>query len=373
MKAIFFGDLCITKSNADIFVAGKGGDIFSKKFIDVVESCDFFSFNLECPLIKKNSKPINKCGPSLGANADCINGINYLKPSLICLANNHLYDYGFEGFETTLEVLKKNNINFIGNTNNGLKNNVFIKHGIGIINFCENEFSFNYLDKAGACCLNSTVFPQIVELKKRVNKVVVIFHGGTENFPYPSPNLVTTCHSFVDLGADLVLCQHSHCIGCYEKYNESTIVYGQGNFLFDEYSKEDAWVYGIGVIFDSDSNNVSFVVTNFKNGMVDVSSKNDSVILNNFYDRSKELQNGNYLKKYKTFCNDRYNKFLCKLGGYSKIRTGVEVLLFKGFFINKRYNKKRLLTLFDILNCESHQELIKTAMIEKAFKKTNNK
>ena len=42
----------------------------------------------------------------------------------------------------------------------------------------------------------------------------------------------------VQKGADLVVCQHSHCIGCYESYKGSTIIYGQGNFIFDHLENE---------------------------------------------------------------------------------------------------------------------------------------
>ena len=34
-------------------------------------------------------------------------------------------------------------------------------------------------------------------------------------------------------GADLVICQHSHCIGSREDYGKGTIIYGQGNFIFN--------------------------------------------------------------------------------------------------------------------------------------------
>lgn len=42
------------------------------------------------------------------------------------------------------------------------------------------------------------------------------------------------CRKIVEKGADLVVCQHSHCIGCMEEYDKGTIIYGQGNFLFDD-------------------------------------------------------------------------------------------------------------------------------------------
>lgn len=371
MKSIFFGDLCITNSNVNFFVEGNKRKLFSDEFMNAIKVFDFLSINLESPLIKSNARPIIKCGPTLGADYNSIKGIALLNPSLVCIANNHIYDYGYNGLITTIESLKEKGINYIGDRNGEAKNDVFIKDDVGVINFCENEFSFNYKDNAGACCLDSSVYSKIVELKKQVKRVIVVFHGGTENFEYPSPKMVQLCHSFADLGANLILCQHSHCIGCYEKYHECTIVYGQGNFLFDEYSKEDIWTHAIGVEYNSANNEVNYIVTCFKNGKVDIVNEEEkALVLNKFEQRSKELLNGEYIKKYKNYCNYRYSKFLCKLRGYSKIRTGIEVLLFKGFFVKNLFRGKRLYALYDILNCEAHQELIMTSMIDSVFEET---
>ena len=372
MRYLFFGDLCITEANYQLFADGSNS-IFSKELLEKVHSCDFVSFNLECPLINKDSTPIKKCGPTLGALKDSIRGISLLKPSLVCLSNNHIYDYGFEGLQTTIEALENNKINYVGNIIKGVKNNAFIQNGVSIINVCENEFSYNYKDDSGACCLDSSIYNQITELKNKTKRLIVVFHGGTENFQYPSIDLVNLCRTFVDLGANLVLCQHSHCIGCYEKYHDSTIVYGQGNFLFDAYRNNDVWTHSVGVIYDTNTNEVEFIVTDFSSGTVSLTKEKRKDVLDNLEERSKELQNGSYKKHYEKFCHDRYIKFLCKLRGYSKIRTGIEMFIFKGFFIKLHYRGKRLYALSDVLNCEAHKELIKTSMKDSVFDSTTNK
>jgi len=48
------------------------------------------------------------------------------------------------------------------------------------------------------------------------------------------PDLQKVCRKILEKGAVLVVCQHNHCIGTYEKYYDSTIVYGQGNFIFNK-------------------------------------------------------------------------------------------------------------------------------------------
>ena len=45
------------------------------------------------------------------------------------------------------------------------------------------------------------------------------------------------CRRIVEKGADLVVCQHSHCIGSEEIYKGKKILYGQGNFIFNKRSK----------------------------------------------------------------------------------------------------------------------------------------
>ncbi|WP_371315358.1 CapA family protein, partial [uncultured Duncaniella sp.] len=49
----------------------------------------------------------------------------------------------------------------------------------------------------------------------------------------------------VDCGADLISCQHSHCIGTIEQYNGSTIVYGQGNSVFGYRDGDNSWNRGL--------------------------------------------------------------------------------------------------------------------------------
>lgn len=369
MKFLFFGDLCITASNSESFCLGDKDKLFSSDLLELFKKSDFSCINLESPLFVEESNLIKKCGPTLGAKKECINGIASLNPSLVCLANNHIYDYGYSGLTNTTSELSKKSISFVGNVVDDKANPFFVYKDVAILNICENEFSYNFKDKSGACCLTNQTFVTIKQLKEKYNKVIVVFHGGTENFEYPSPNLVDLCHSFADLGADLVLCQHSHRIGCFEKYNQSTIVYGQGNFLFDAYSTDDKWTHGLGVIFDTENDEAEFVVTHFKDGKVSLASDSKKII-KDFYSRSNELKNNDYIKKYHHFCDSRYIKFLCKIRGYSKLRTGLEMYIFKGFFVKKHYSGRKKYVLYDLLNCEAHQELIKTELEQDVFDST---
>ena len=41
-----------------------------------------------------------------------------------------------------------------------------------------------------------------------------------------------------DSGANIILSQHTHCVGCEEYYHDTYLLYGQGNFLFRSFNNE---------------------------------------------------------------------------------------------------------------------------------------
>ena len=91
-------------------------------------------------------------------------------------------------------------------------------------------------------------------------------------------------------GADLVICQHSHCIGAFENFNGSVIVYGQGNFLFDRNDNE-FWETGILVKASfTNKMKIEFIPVRKKGNGVELP---DSIIGDNiiasFHERSKQI------------------------------------------------------------------------------------
>lgn len=245
VSMIICGDFVPTESNLKDFKDGSIENIIESSIMDYIQNSDFRIFNLEAPLYDGYS-PIEKCGPNLSIATEAIYGIKKLNPSLICLANNHILDHGIKGLNSTIKCLEENGIKHFGtgkNIKNVAKTYILEKDDmkIGVYCCCEHEFSIADEENAGANpfdVFNS--FDDVKDLKNNTNFVVVLYHGGREHYRYPSPLLQKTCRKFVDSGADAVICQHSHCIGSKEIYKNSTIVYGQGNFIFD-YANHEEW------------------------------------------------------------------------------------------------------------------------------------
>jgi poly-gamma-glutamate synthesis protein (capsule biosynthesis protein) len=98
---------------------------------------------------------------------------------------------------------------------------------IGILALAEHEFSIATKNSPSANPLDLIEFVRSFKRHRDdFDYVIVLLHCGKEHYPYPSPKLQKTCHFMVEEGANAVICQHSHCTGCYEDYAGGHIVYG---------------------------------------------------------------------------------------------------------------------------------------------------
>lgn len=61
---------------------------------------------------------------------------------------------------------------------------------------------------------------------------MVIFHGGIEHYPFPSPLMKKRYRNIIKAGADAVVGMHQHCPCGHEIFNGRPIIYGTGNLFF---------------------------------------------------------------------------------------------------------------------------------------------
>ena len=241
LKLYIGADFVPTDINRKLFESGNGEALVGKELLGLLKESDLNVFNLEVPLTDA-STPINKFGNNLKSPTKTIYGYKALEPIFLTLANNHSLDHGVEGLTTTLELLKKHDIKNAGtgaSVKAAKKPFIFEKEGIriGFYLCAEHEFTVASCHTMGANPFDVLEsFDDVEALKKTCDYVIVLYHGGKEFYRYPSPMLQRYCRKFVDKGADLVICQHSHCIGSREDYGKGTIIYGQGNFIFNSES-----------------------------------------------------------------------------------------------------------------------------------------
>lgn len=326
MKITIGGDISIRDCEEQF--AKCQGDMLFNDVINVFKSSDKVIVNLECAITEKDT-PIKKIGPNLKAPLNTAKTLKNVGVTDCVLSNNHIFDFGSLGIKDTLEQLENQGLGYTGFGDNeklSRKNMIIESEGkkIAVIAVCEHEYSYALENRMGARPYDPyDTNDDIFEAKKIADYVIVIYHGGKEDCRFPSPRLLKACRSMVKHGADIVLCQHSHCIGCYEKFLQGHILYGQGNFHFIWKAAEDksdgGYMWNTGLIACIDIGKelkIDFIPSLVDGLGIRLANKEEAEkILNEFDNRSKSLQDGTWYEYWKEFAlsQQRYRIFPAEL------------------------------------------------------------
>ncbi len=263
MKTLFLGDVSPKAENVKQFFRNGDADTLFADVQTIFKGNDINFVNLECALTEYET-PIEKIGPPLKAPIETAQVLKKLGVTVCGVSNNHIFDYGIKGWNDTKNALEKAGIDYTGfgdNYEKARNNYVFTKDGesVCIIAVCEHEYSYALEDRMGSRPVDFNTFVDVKEAKEKYDRVIVIYHGGKECCPYPSPRLVQLYRALADMGADLILGQHSHCICSYEKYKDSHIFFGQGNFHFVWPNQPKSWYECLAVKYDTKTNDIEFI------------------------------------------------------------------------------------------------------------------
>lgn len=314
MKALLLGDVSPTDENREYFQAVDVATLFTDT-LPLFEGNDINLVNMECALTDTPS-PISKIGPAICAPTATAKvmqavGVNYCN-----LSNNHFFDHGIAGAKSGIAALEAAGITATGfgeNYQDSRRNLVIEKGGerIVIIAVCEHEYTYALDDRMGSRPFDEIdTLEDIREAKQNADRVIVLYHGGKEHSRYPSPRLMKVCRAMIRAGADVVLGQHSHCIGCYEEYKGGHILYGQGNFHFVKTMKDESiqesWDTLLAVHYDTKTNEIDFTpITREGPGITLAKGKLKQRLLDEFAERNANIQNGKWLDGWKEFCESK--------------------------------------------------------------------
>lgn len=264
MKVLVAGDYCPRDRGAQKIQSGDTADMLAS-VKETIATVDYAIVNFECAIVEGEAKPIDKCGPNLKCQPEAVSVLKDAGFHCLTLANNHFRDFGDEGVMTSLRCFKKNGLDYVGGGENiaaaeAILYKKFEDGVLAIISVCENEFSIAGTKRAGSAPLDTVkVYHRIVEARKRADFVLVIVHGGHEHYQLPSPRMKELYRFFVEVGADAVVNHHQHCYSGYEEYMGKPIVYGLGNFFFDDPKKRGGiWNEGYMAVIGFSANGVSF-------------------------------------------------------------------------------------------------------------------
>lgn len=364
MSILIGADLVPTENNIAVFNYGNISELFDEQILNWCNCADFRIFNLEVP-ITDQERPIKKCGPNLIAPRSTMKGIKNINPSLLAIANNHIFDQGETGLFDTIEILDSYKIPHIGagkNIEEAAKPFYFeFQNKVVCVFACsEHEFSITSPDMPGANPFEPLETPDIIhDIKEKCDYLIVLYHGGKEHYRFPSPYLQKVFRKFAEKGADLVIAQHTHCVGCEEKYKGSTLVYGQGNFLFQLGSNE-FWDTGLLVEVKDDFSINYLPIKKSEKGIM----SGDETIIDGFYERSKLIEDPEFLEKqyceYAQKMSDFYRRKFVTLPKNFIFRciNKLTAHRLEDHLLNKRLGLEKKLAIRNIIECEAHRELL---------------
>jgi len=362
-----FGDICSDRMYKNSFVNGDIEGIFgfTKSLID---EATLSIANLECPLTD-NFDPIRKTGPCLIGPVETATVLVEAGFDAVGLANNHILDQNVSGLKSTIRLCKEAGLQVVGagvNLDQAREPLVIEKGGVkfGIYCMAESEFSIASKDQPGANDIQAVNWiPDLTKLKRISDYVIVLLHTGKEHYRLPTPRQQKLCREITTFGANLVVCQHSHCIGATEEYMGSHIIYGQGNFIFGDSGKEpESWLKGVVVeVTISSEKSVSLKHIYYKQVKESphislLSSDEFSAVtkVKEVIDR-QVLQPDEIKKEWHTLSLKIVPNLLYTLGGFE----GNLLRILRKLKIHRfLYKGKTRLVVENLLRCQTHRELL---------------
>lgn len=359
------GDICPRWNNTQQFDSNDNGRVFNE-IKDLVKKADLVIANLESPATNNNEKldknSINLKAKSLDLLALKESGING-----ISLANNHILDYGVKGLEETIRTCDEYGLFCYGaGTKEEAAKPYFIQLDglkIGILAFAEQEFNCAIDYGKGANVWDDLEgIKAIQKAKKECDYLIVQYHGGIEEYEYPSPLLQKKCRFMCEAGAGFVTCQHSHCIGTRENYNGSEILYGQGNSIFGFEPNNSKWNQGlIAKIEISDTIKITYIpITASITGEHLINDVQANEILELFNKKSENVLNPVFLNQsWIEFCNKKKDEYFPMIFSWNRVFNKLNRLS-KGKIIELFTSNKNRRNAMNIIRCDAHREVIKT-------------
>jgi poly-gamma-glutamate capsule biosynthesis protein CapA/YwtB (metallophosphatase superfamily) len=358
------GDFCPAYVAEDVLLKSAAEKSILGDLFETIYNADFSITNLECPLTK-SIKKIKKIGPNLKAPPGMASLLKDSGFNLITIANNHIYDYGQQGLSDTLDTLQRYGLSYVGaglSLQEAQKPFYVEIKGIklAIVNFTEVEFSSANLSHGGANPMDLIDNLRQIEIAlNNADRVIVIVHGGHENYYYPSPETLKRYRFYAESGASVVIAHHTHCIGGFEQHKGVPIFYSLGNFIFPWHHKmSSSWHEGYAVLLQISANSLEFKLLPYeqcKNGNLSIEQTQSEAILKKIESLSLTLSDTKQISTYwEQFAKEQHHYYLAKMSGMGKYKTAIfsRLGLLKYF-----YQRTQLERVQQMISCEAHKEL----------------
>jgi poly-gamma-glutamate capsule biosynthesis protein CapA/YwtB (metallophosphatase superfamily) len=206
---------------------------------DLIRGADIAIGNLESPLTTVG-QPIAKRF-TFRTHPTHVQGLALAGFDIMNLANNHLLDFGREGFVETVEVLEDNGLGYVGaGFSYAQAHRPLIWEGkgrrIAFLSYAASRWKGSAevpTDEWIAFADVRTIREDVRRATEQADLVVVIMHLGTEYQGLPDQEQLAVSRAAVEAGACLVIGHHPHVVQGTTWLGNGFIAYSVGNFVFD--------------------------------------------------------------------------------------------------------------------------------------------
>ena len=240
VKIVAVGDLSFN-GYYDRLLNRHGSDYPFRHVLPSWRDADLRLGNLESP---PTSQPrATACKFTLRGSPRSIESLAQAGFNCVCVANNHMMDFGGYGLLEACARVTKAGIPVVGageNLEQACQPVILNVRGqkVGILAFCDvvqesalyaTDHSCGVARGELAACLH-----HIRNLRPNVDWLIVHMHWGTELAQLPSPLQRQWAREMVAAGANVIIGHHPHVLQPVETINNAVVAYSLGDFIFSE-------------------------------------------------------------------------------------------------------------------------------------------
>jgi len=232
IRILFLGDLMFDRYIRQV-QARKGGEFIFSGVKNILSESDLVVGNLEGPITDNQSISVDT---EVGSKENYIFTFDPKFSKLLAdgnirlvnIGNNHIYNFGKEGIDSTRKYLTNSGVRFFGDPEDR-SGKVAIENikgrRVAFVNY--NQFISGGEQKSLGGINRAK--------NEKADLIIVYAHWGTEFALEPASRIKNLAHGFIDGGADLIIGSHPHVVQPREEYKNKKIYYSLGNFVFDQY------------------------------------------------------------------------------------------------------------------------------------------
>lgn len=249
---LFAGDICLEE---DGFVLDHYDEVgqnleacMSPYLLSRMHEADIFMLNHEYTISGRGSK-LNKYY-TFRANPSRMEILKQMGVDIVSLANNHIYDYGYDAFVDTLALLDENGIRHVGggmDSEQAEKVEYYEINGIKIGFVAASRAEKNIITpqatdtQSGVFWMyDDTRLKEVVrEASSQCDFLIAYLHWGTEDSEYFRQYQHNIAEELVECGVSAIIGGHPHVVQGMEFIGDVPILYSLGDFWFngeDKYS-----------------------------------------------------------------------------------------------------------------------------------------